>query len=81
MCKSFMVIKDGQIKQITGAFKKGIWVNCVSCGTFSLSQDEKAKKHPILSEKVHITVKGGVAEVTKCPRHIEVIITDLDGDA
>jgi len=31
-----------------------------------------------VKQKVHITVKGGVAMITKCPANINVIIKDLD---
>jgi hypothetical protein len=31
-----------------------------------------------VKQKVHITVKGGVATVTRCPTNINVIIKDLD---
>ena len=31
-----------------------------------------------VKQKIHITVKGGVAIVTKCPVNINVIIKDLD---
>jgi hypothetical protein len=31
-----------------------------------------------VQQKIYITVKGGVATVTKCPANIDVIINDLD---